>query len=108
MCQIRKPPIARNRACGMVASVRDRETGRRMLRSIIVVVLTILITVSLASASGIRGVVTGLDESNRSTTMFDSQVDVKDIRPDLSLALQLLFCFEVVALSGGLVSPSPE
>src|SRR5450755_1812267 len=85
MCQIRKPPIARNRACGMVASVRDRETGRRMLRSIIVVVLTILITVSLASASGIRGVVTGLDESNRSTTMFDSQVDVKDIRPDLSL-----------------------
>jgi hypothetical protein len=51
-----------------------------MLRSIIVLVLTILIT----SASDIRRVVTGLDESNRSTVMFDSQVDVKDIRPDLS------------------------
>jgi hypothetical protein len=48
-----------------------------MLRSIIVFVVTILITVPLASASDIRRVVNGLDESMRSTGMFDRQVDVR-------------------------------
>lgn len=56
-----------------------------MLRSIIVSILTILMTVSLASASDIRRVVTGLDASNRSTATLDSQVDLKDIQPDLGL-----------------------
>jgi quercetin dioxygenase-like cupin family protein len=56
-----------------------------MLRSIIVSILSILMTVSLASASDIRRVVTGLDASNRSTATFDSQVDLKDLQPDLGL-----------------------
>jgi quercetin dioxygenase-like cupin family protein len=56
-----------------------------MLRSIIVSVLTFHMIVSLASASDIRRVVTGLDANNRSMATFDSQVPLKDIQPDLSL-----------------------
>jgi quercetin dioxygenase-like cupin family protein len=65
--------------------IGDKEMGKWMLRSIIVYFLTILMAVSLASASDIRRVVTGPDGSNRSMAMFDSQVPLKDIQPDLSL-----------------------
>lgn len=57
----------------------------RMLRLIIVSVLIVRLTTSLASATDIRRVVTGSDASDRSTTMFDSRVHLNDIRPDLRL-----------------------
>lgn len=56
-----------------------------MLRLIIVLVLTVQVTISFASATEIRRVVTGPDASDRSTAMFDSRVHLKDIQPDLSL-----------------------
>jgi quercetin dioxygenase-like cupin family protein len=56
-----------------------------MLRSIIVSVLAVQMTASLAWASDIRRVVTGLDASNRSVALFDSQIHLKDIQRDLGL-----------------------
>lgn len=56
-----------------------------MLRSIIVSVLAVQMTASLAWASDIRRVVTGLDASNRSVALFDSEIHLKDIQRDLGL-----------------------
>jgi naringenin degradation protein FdeH len=58
---------------------------KRMLRLIIVLVLIVRVTTSLASATDIRRVVTGSDASDRSTAMFDSRVHLNDIQPDLRL-----------------------
>jgi len=60
--------------------------GQLMLRSIIASVLAMLMTISHASASDIRRVVTGLDASDRSMAMLDSHVPLTDIQPDLSLS----------------------
>lgn len=56
-----------------------------MLRSMIVSAAAVATTVSLASASGIRRVVTGPDATNKSSALFDGQIPLKTVRPDLGL-----------------------
>ena len=55
------------------------------MRFIIVSILAVQMTISFASATDIRRVVTGLDASDRSTTMFDDHVHLRDVQPDLGL-----------------------
>jgi quercetin dioxygenase-like cupin family protein len=62
-----------------------KESGKKMLRLIVALVFTIQVTISFASAADIRRVVTGSDASDKSAAMFDSQVHLNDVQPDVSI-----------------------